>query len=459
MKSPAHSRTGQLGQSLGQPQHRGVKLSSCVSGRWFPWFAQGLLAMPLVGVAGCGTLGRLPSLSSPLAASSTAQLAAPVQTQRSAEFAQAIATPTPEQSDLAAVVPASFARHSSLVGNSLLRGPAAAGLSDGCSTCNNGAIVGEGRCGCAAAATGDPFCNAQEYIYDGGDLDPQVVVQKDWSVAGMNPTDTVIFYETLGGNVCEQPSNRVAIYAPRFGAVRQVSGLILSTGTIGTERMLSPVAAQGFDDHNLAGTVVAPVAPLGEQQVRLIDAFQGRDLGTPLDQVVPLSRMSAARVPFELVDVRRTGLITREEMIDVLQLIQNAETWVIPEALMVEISDQPALEVRDTAAPQDLVLYETPDKCCMRIFKAASHTIANSGDIVSFAIRFDNAGIKPLGNVVISDSLSPRLDYIQGSQQCSVGVRFSAEPNDVGSTILRWEIEEPIDPSQGGVITFDCRVR
>jgi uncharacterized repeat protein (TIGR01451 family) len=325
--------------------------------------------------------------------------------------------------------------------------------------CMDQSCVSQNCAACAPTAVGARFRNAQEYIFDGGDQQPAVVVKQDWSTAGVDPTDTVIHYETLAGTVCVQATNRVPIYAPRFGAVRQVSGLQLSTRAVGTERILAPVAAERFDDKNLAGMVVLPVAPQGEQQVGLIDAFQENKVGTPLDQIQPLSRMSSARVPFELIDPRRTGLITRQELIDIRQLIQNAETWVIRESLMIEISGQPALEVVDTQAAEDYVLYESPNKCAMRICKAASHTIANSGDIVSFAIRFDNAGTKPLGNVVITDSLSPRLNYIDGSQQCSIGVRFSAEPNDVGSMVLRWELEEPVEPSEGGVITFDCQVR
>ncbi len=305
----------------------------------------------------------------------------------------------------------------------------------------------------------EPYRNAQEYIFDGGDQQPAVVIKEDWTTAGVDPTDTVIYYETLAGSVCVRPTNRVPIYAPRFGAVRQVSGLQLATRAQGTQRVLAPIGVERFDENNLAGTVVQPLAPQGEQQVGLIDAFQENYLAPPMEQILPLYRMDAVNEPLELVDLTRTGLITIQELVDMQQLIQNAQAWIIPESLEVEISNQTALLVKDTKAAQDLFVYELPDKCAMRICKAASHTIANSGDIVSFSIRFDNAGVKPLGNAVIIDSLSPRLNYIEGSQQCSVGVRFSAEPNQVGSMVLRWEIEEPIKPSDGGVISFDCRVR
>ncbi len=423
----------------------------------------GALLTSLTTALGCGSLGGHSSIGNPFSppaiqSSSATPNALPVVS------ATEKRTPAAGQSLLpAAVVAASYqgevvdvnglASDSPYYVNNSAMELAAMG-------CVGGDPCASGSCSCCAPqAAQSIYRNAQEYIFDGGDQQPTVVVKKDWSTEGVDPTDTVIYYETLEGTVCVQPSNRVPIYAPRFGAVRQVSGLQLSMGAVGTERILAPIAVERFDEKNLAGTVVLPVAPHGEQQIGLIDAFQENYVGTPLDQVLPLSRMSSARVPFELIDPRRTGLITRQELIDIQQLIQNAETWVIPESLTVEISHQPALAVVDTQAAEDFVLYETPNKCAMRICKAASHTIANSGDIVSFAIRFDNAGTKPLGNVVITDNLSPRLNYIEGSQQCSLGVRFSVEPNDVGSMVLQWEIEEPLASSEGGVITFDCQVR
>jgi hypothetical protein len=60
--------------------------------------------------------------------------------------------------------------------------------------------------------------------------------------------------------------------------------------------------------------------------------------------------------------------------------------------------------------------------------------------------------------VVIADSLTARLEYIKDSQQCSIDAQFASVPNDVGSSALRWEITE-LKGGEGGVISFDCKVR
>ncbi|MEZ6133746.1 MAG: DUF11 domain-containing protein [Pirellulaceae bacterium] len=324
--------------------------------------------------------------------------------------------------------------------------------------------------GCAAGCSGATGCNcgsalpaqrpnAQEYVFDGGDQAPSVVVQKDWTAAGVDPTDTVIYYETLAGKVCVKPSNRVPIYAPRFGAVRQITGIVLAARAVGTERILAPVAPSGFREADLAGNMTLPLAPQGQQTVGMLDAFQENTGGVPMEGVIPARRMSLAVQPHENIEFFTTGLMLDHEIPVLGRVLANARTWYNPESLGVMIDGQVAALVTDKKRAQDVHVYEMPDRCAMRICKAASHSLANPGDTVRFTIRFDNVGPKPLGNAVIMDSLSPRLEYIEGSQQCSVDARFSSDANEVGSLVLRWEIENAVESHRGGVISFDCRVR
>lgn len=408
--------------------------------------ASALLAVHMVTAIGCHRIGvRFPASSMPVSPAAPPAVDGESTTWPQQEPANLPAA----QADSSGVVPVSYTQPSS--------------PSD-CAPCGPAGIaVGEVPCGGGTAYSGGNLPsaprNAQEYIFDGGDQQPAVVVKKDWSTAGVDSTDTVIYYETLGGQVCVQPANRVAIYAPRFGAVRQVTGAVLSARAVGTERILVPVKPGRFEETDLAGTVMQPLKTHGEEQVSLIDAFQENNQGVPIAQVLPPQRMSDAIVPFENLDFFQTGQIKDEEVAVLGRILAGARTWYTPESLDIIIDGQEAAITRDTARAEEIYVYEIPDKCSMRICKAASHTIANSGDIVSFTIRFDNVGVKPLGNAVILDSLSPRLSYIEGSQQCSVDARFSSEPNEVGSVVLRWEIESAIQSDEGGVISFDCRVR
>ncbi len=340
----------------------------------------------------------------------------------------------------------------------------AAGCATGnCSpTCGPGCSCSSGREAACALPMGQDIVNVQEYLFDGGDLDPALVVRTDSTIAGLNPTDTVAYYETYDGKLCITPTNRVPIYAPRFGAIRQVTGVVLSEHSLATERILAPISASRFEDRNLVTSMVQPVAPQGEERVSLIDAFRDRNGGVPLAQVIPPQRMSDAIVPFEAIDFFRTGILKHEDIPVLGQFFQNAKAWETPESLEVLVDGQPAAIALDVKQAQDVHVYELPPgKCSLRICKAASHMIANSGDQISFTIRFDNIGTQPVEKVVIVDSLSPRLEYIQESQQSSVAPapEFTSEPNEVGSTVLKWEFKSSLKPGEGGVLHFRTLVR
>src|SRR5260221_1730481 len=61
-----------------------------------------------------------------------------------------------------------------------------------------------------------------EYLFDGGDRDVQVNVAPSGELQGVELEDTVAVYDTLTGETCVEPSNRVCLYSPRFAAVRKV---------------------------------------------------------------------------------------------------------------------------------------------------------------------------------------------------------------------------------------------
>jgi uncharacterized repeat protein (TIGR01451 family) len=331
----------------------------------------------------------------------------------------------------------------------------------------SGSCVPASSCGCATSAcgcqpAGSPAVDVQEYVCDGGDRDPRLAQRQDGSVAGLNPTDTVATYETYDGKVCITPTNRVCIYAPRFGAVRKVSGAILSEHAVATERILAPTKPIGFIESNPTLTAMLPVGPKGAERVSLIDALEDRNQGIPLEKVLPPLRMSDAIVPFQSVQFLATGLIHENELPMLRELWANAKSWDTTESLEILINDQPAVVQQGIKLAKEISVYDVPPgKCSLRICKAASHSLADSGDTISFSIRFDNIGATPIEKVVILDNLSPRLEYIEGSQQSSVSPEpvFTAEPNDVGSMTLRWELKPAIKAGEGGVIHFRCLVR
>jgi len=301
--------------------------------------------------------------------------------------------------------------------------------------------------------------DAQEHLFDGGDLEPPVHIRKDWSAAGVDPTDTVVYYETAGGKVCVQPTNRVAIYAPRFGAVRQVSGAKLAENALAPGRVLAPLAADGLNDIHRADGIQLSSGPITQKQIQQLDRFHEGKRMVRFTSVVPPVPVSDAVAALINVDITVPDLAAIRETVVEKTGGDLIETIYLPESVSVIIAGQQANLLVNSQQTADVHVYDIPDRCSIRITKSVSHTMASPGDVIRFTLRFENIGPNKVGNVVIVDSLSSRLEYIEGSQLSSLGTRFSTDPNDAGSVQLRWELDSPIEPNDGGVISFDCRVR
>ena len=61
--------------------------------------------------------------------------------------------------------------------------------------------------------------------------------------------------------------------------------------------------------------------------------------------------------------------------------------------------------------------------------------------------------------MTIVDNLTTRLEYMNDSAKSSRRADFYSERNEAESLVLRWEITDPLEPGEGGVVRFKCRVR
>jgi len=62
-------------------------------------------------------------------------------------------------------------------------------------------------------------------------------------------------------------------------------------------------------------------------------------------------------------------------------------------------------------------------------------------------------------DVVISDSLTTRLEYVTGSAKSDREAAFTTVMNEAGSLVLRWQVGGSLPPGQSGILTFQARVR
>lgn len=346
--------------------------------------------------------------------------------------------------------------------------------------CNPASIGNVGtiasRCGCQ----GDSVCNEhagcgpvyqqmphpwdqQEYIFDGGDHEPKVVVLKDGSVAGLQVEDTVIHYDTEDGRTLVDPSCRTKIYSPRFAAVRKTTNLIANQMAVGPINASQPAGPVSINDKLPSSMVMLGQHIKREDSVNLIEQVLDRNRGVPAEGIIPSVALNDTQRPMEDVDFIRSGIILESQWAKIVKGVQAALLWNHLDGVEILVGGDEALEIKDAKMPQELHLYELRE-ARVRICKVASDTLANPGDEITFTIRFDNAGDQAIKNIVILDNLSPRLEFIENSQTSSIAnkiddTEFSTTANEVGSVVLKWKLNSELKAGEGGWIRFKCRVR
>ncbi len=112
----------------------------------------------------------------------------------------------------------------------------------------------------------NPNSQRDEYVYDGDDRNKKVQVDRDWNIYGLDTEDTIGHFDTLDGRRLVTPSNRVAIYAPRFGAVRKIAGLVNAQSNV-------PVGAME-EKTIIARSQAADLATTTKQHLS-VDRFDG----------------------------------------------------------------------------------------------------------------------------------------------------------------------------------------
>ena len=298
-----------------------------------------------------------------------------------------------------------------------------------------------------------------EYLCDGGDREWKVAVDKDWNISGLDLEDTIAHYDTLDGHVEVAASNRVCLYAPRFSAARSVTGVLSNDVQVFAGNMIEKASANEFDDPRLVSAVTQPIATVRQIQDTIVQAVQEHQKGLTADWADEPNEAVHGLLPIENLEIVQTGTAEESQMSSLIEAMDTALVWQDNVALQVTIDRNPGVIRKSVTGANELTIYENKHGSRVRVVKLASAKSAKSGDVIDFTIRFDNVGEQAVGNVTLIDNLTTRLEYVEESQVCSIEADFFSAPNDGQSRTLRWEITEPLEPTDGGVIRFKCRVR
>lgn len=261
----------------------------------------------------------------------------------------------------------------------------------------------------------DPIIGAriptEECFPNGGDKKAPLGIAPDGGLGGLNVTDVAVEL-TLNGQRKVVTSNVACICAPRY-MIRRVE-----------------------------------VLPLGVENREMLAASNAEvSLATIRERLMPMAEITREKAneftsrlrPSVYVGKIGTSFFVGTERPVVIGQVEGVKV----EAALVE--------------PEQLTFSPT---CPLSVAKLVDPPGPKQpGDIVTITIRYSNTGYRPVSDLVVSDSLSGRLEYIPGSAQTDRAANFTAAENTAGSMIVRWELPGDLFPGQGGTIKFKARIR
>ena len=304
-----------------------------------------------------------------------------------------------------------------------------------------------------------PSAKRDEILCDGGDNGLPVGVRPDWTIDGLEQEDTIAHYDTVDGRTLVTPSNRVCIYAPRFGVVRRVvdlRGYARYDQASGMEQNLAPVK---IDEQEEATTSLALLEPSIHRARQPSSLLRERQQAGELGRDRRVAEVDGLLAPYANLQIIQSGTVSNDERAQVARSILSAITWTGDQSPQILLDSEQAIAAVQVDHLGTVYQLEEPNAPKLRLVKLASRGSAKPGEVVEFTLRFDNIGNIRVGNVTLADNLTTRLEYLPKSAQSSLEADFNATPNDAGSQILRWEIRTPLKPGEGGILKFQCKVR
>lgn len=299
-----------------------------------------------------------------------------------------------------------------------------------------------------------------EYLFDGGDRENPVHYD-DYSRLGLDTEDTIVEYQTHKGNHEVKKSNRVAVYAPRFAAIRTASTPLSGTSVDTLATTEDTVKGVGID----ARTVISQ-----HKQREQLEGIRMRSRASGVEteqqqgavgQTALLGGHTKLTNLYQDTGTETTGQFEQSDEARIAYQVQAAAIWSRAQFPVIAIRSQSAHSSKSAVKPEEYVGIEDKRKTegNLQLIKMADKKNAKPGDEILFTIKYENVGDFDVEGIKIVDNLTPRLEYIEDSATSDRAGRLIVEDNQEGSLILTFEVDETVKGHTGGVVTFKARVR
>ena len=184
-----------------------------------------------------------------------------------------------------------------------------------------------------------------------------------------------------------------------------------------------------------------------------------RHKGGELQSPQKMAAAESPQFPQEGVHIEGPLRVDQRDRPHQAEMVDIARVWTYVHQVQVILDGNAAVAATQDHKAAAVYTVDEPDHPRLRIVKTASTTWARPGDLVDFMLRYENVGDQTVGNVVLVDNLDTRLEWIEGTAASSRSAEFRAKANRGGSSVLRWELADPLPPGKGGSVRFRCRVR
>ncbi len=299
-----------------------------------------------------------------------------------------------------------------------------------------------------------------EYLFQGGDRGLPIHYD-DFSRNGVETEDTIAEYVDDEGKRYVKPTNQIAIYAPRFGAIRSIGS---SSSRTSVDRLASTNETTRNARVRNRLSPSRHVQRDTSQGIRVrsrASGLESESVGRVIARAIRVVKHTKLLNAYEDVAFVRSGKIEEADEARLALGMQAAANWSRDINPVITAMDSAANEVYGSSRLEEFVGIEIEHrtKGQLRIIKLADKKIASPGDVITFTIRFDNLGDRELHHIRIVDNLTPRLEYIEDSATSTLAGNIVVEDNEEGSLVLRFEMDAPLKGHSGGVVTFQTKVR
>jgi uncharacterized repeat protein (TIGR01451 family) len=300
-------------------------------------------------------------------------------------------------------------------------------------------------------------------VCDGGDHgSPAKAVGSD-GLGNLTAGDTVARFRPAddqpdSDDVRLVASNCACVYAPRFGAVREVTRPLEDATPIGPGGLTNEQVANLQVERKPVWGSVQNIAPEGTRKALPGVAIQERLGPLAVDQGDVALEGDGIEGANERSGIDQVDQARRRERLHAAVGFDVPVAWTTIKSANVLMNDT-AAQVMAADRGTAVLRFESPGRAELTLCKRAGTDTARVGEEIDFTIYMLNSGDRPLSGIVLADAIPTRLDFVPNSAASNLPADFSTESGDDGSVVLTWRLTDPLPANASGFVRFRAVVR